>query len=71
MRRTFPIDASAHAVATAPATSRIVRIDIETSTVERPMSLVPEEDSAAVTCSSYRPERTPQALLANPDGLLR
>jgi hypothetical protein len=31
-RRTFAIDASAHAMATAPATSRIVRIDIETST---------------------------------------
>ena len=30
-RRTFAIDASAHATATTPATSRIVRIDTETS----------------------------------------
>ena len=52
--RTFAIDASAHAMATAPATSRIVRIEIETSTPRRPVSLAPEEDSAAAICASYR-----------------
>ena len=52
--RTFAIDASAHATATAPATSRIVRIDIETSTSRRPASLAPESGSAATICVSYR-----------------
>ena len=40
--------------ATTPATSRIVRIEIETSTPRRPVSLAPEGDSAATICVSYR-----------------
>ena len=44
-RRTFAIDASAQAMATAPATSRIVGIDIETSTPARPAAVAREEGS--------------------------
>ena len=48
-RRTLVIDASAHATATTPATSRIVRIDTETSSSVR-TALCPacEEASSAV-----------------------
>ena len=51
-RRMLPIEASAHAVTTAPAISRSVRIDIETSTSRRPVLLTSDGDSAAVICPS-------------------
>jgi hypothetical protein len=41
-------------MATAPATSRIVRIDIETVVSDRAISLPPELESAATTRSSRR-----------------
>ncbi len=47
MRRTAPIDAIANATATAPATTRSVRSEIETSTSGRPASVSSEDDSAA------------------------
>jgi hypothetical protein len=53
MRRTFAIDANAHARATTPATSRIVWTEIETSSLRRPLSLA-REGSAALIWSSYR-----------------
>jgi hypothetical protein len=53
--RMLPIDASAHAMATAPATSRIVRIEIETSISPRPVSVAPEEVSAAVIYGTRPP----------------
>jgi hypothetical protein len=58
-RRTFAIDATAHARATTPATSRIVWTDIETSSLRRPVSLAPEAGSAALICTSYRLGRMP------------
>jgi hypothetical protein len=39
-------------MATAPATNRIVRIEIETLTSRPPLSLVPEAGSATVIFSS-------------------
>jgi hypothetical protein len=50
-RRTFAIDASAQAMATAPPTSRIVGIDIETSTPARPAAVASEEGSPVVICA--------------------
>ena len=46
-RRTFAIDASAHATATTPATSRIVRIEIETSTGAASVAGLREDAHAA------------------------
>jgi hypothetical protein len=43
--RTFAIDTSAHAMATAPATRRIVGIEIEISTRARPAAVAREEGS--------------------------
>ena len=53
-RRTLAIDASAHATATTPAISRIVRIDTETSSWVRRACPAGEEASPAVICSSVR-----------------
>ncbi len=41
-------------MATAPAISRIVRTDTETSTLRRSVSLAPEGDSAATIWASYQ-----------------
>ena len=54
IRRTFAIDVNAHARATTAAMSRIVWTEIETSSLRRPVSLAPEEGSAALICSPYR-----------------
>jgi hypothetical protein len=45
-RRTLAIDASAHATATVPATSRIVRGEMETSTARATVSRVSEETAS-------------------------
>jgi hypothetical protein len=55
-RRTFAIDATAQAIATAPAISTIVRIDIEISMLRRPVPppAREEDDPAALICPSPR-----------------
>jgi hypothetical protein len=55
-RRTFAIDATAQAIATAPAISTIVRIDIEISMLRRPVPppAREEDDPAALICPSRR-----------------
>ena len=55
--RTFAIDASAHATATTPATSRIVRTDIETSTSDRRVRVPAGDGSATIIASIVTPER--------------
>jgi len=55
-RRTFAIDATAQAIATAPAISTIVRIDIEISMLRRPVPppAREEDDAAGFICPSRR-----------------
>ena len=49
-RSAFLIDANAHAIATVPATSRTVWIDIVISTCGRPVSVAAVEGSDAFVC---------------------
>jgi len=55
-RSTFAIDATAQAIATAPAISTIVRIDTEISMLRRPVPppAREEDDPAAFICPSKR-----------------
>src|SRR5581483_3313595 len=55
--RTFAIEASAHATATARATSRIVLIERETSTSVCAVSVVPVLDPSDAIRPSYRARR--------------